>query len=931
MQAPTEIDLFKDLNENQVAAVKATEGMVRVVAGAGSGKTRVLAHRYAYLVNNMGIDPANILCATFTNKAAQEMRNRIAKLVSAGNVNDFVCTIHSLCVRILRQEIHRIGYPKNFTIIDDEDQKSLAKEVFKEFSLDNTEITTKQFLDGVFRLKNDGTKEKTGYENYIESIILPNANVPTESVTPEIAYIKKQRKSFLLDFEDLILFALYILNHFEEAKEYWQKQMNYIMLDEAQDCSGYDWSIVRLLGEKHKNIFIVGDPDQCIYEWRGVKIDNFLHFPAETDIILNENYRSIPNILDVANSIISHNKRRIKKDLLTRKEGTTQAIHFHGKTEVEEYDWIAEQISKLKEHGCKGNDIAILYRASHISRGVEQALMRKNIKYEVWGGIRFFERREVKDALCYLRLIANQDDLSFKRVVNTPGRSFGPASIEKLEQLAAEENTTLFAALKNHQDASFIIKRDEMSEFIRLIEECKSFIGQKPVLDILDYVLKQSGYIDLLRKDEDQDRIDNLNELLLSVKYYQETHEENTKDVEAYLQDIALYTNMDFKKEESSVKLMTIHQAKGLEFPYVFVCGLSEGLFPSARTIRESKEAGLEEERRLMYVAVTRAEKGLFLSDSEGFNHSVGGDKYPSRFLREIKKSLFVIEGEFDESLFNGTDNIIHSIDRSHIGFINHRDDPMKFKVGDQVKHHALGIGTIVEVGKNNDYYVVDFNGNVRNIRAGYRFGRYFTPGAKVLYRKNEAEVVKRVDDDSLVISIDGRELCVKDSELVAKEKEETPAPKRTKSQIKDKQEPTANKTAAAQIPAPSAVDTENTKLQEENRKLKKEIEELRKAIESQDAKIKSLSQNKDEKDVMVEAYEREIDLLRSLKSEHEKRQEEDKRTIHDLTIKQGELTHGIGEKDVQIKHLQDEIGQLKAELERVNNKSVMQRLFGKK
>ncbi|MBP5548771.1 MAG: UvrD-helicase domain-containing protein [Bacteroidales bacterium] len=931
MQAPTEIDLFKDLNENQVAAVKATEGMVRVVAGAGSGKTRVLAHRYAYLVNNMGIDPANILCATFTNKAAQEMRNRIAKLVSAGNVNDFVCTIHSLCVRILRQEIHRIGYPKNFTIIDEEDQKSLAKEVFKEFSLDNTEITTKQFLEGIFCLKNDGTKEKTGYENYIESIILPNANVPTESVTPEIAYIKKQRKSFLLDFEDLIMFALYILNHFEEAKEYWQKQMNYIMLDEAQDCSGYDWSIVRLLGEKHKNIFIVGDPDQCIYEWRGVKIDNFLHFPAETDIILNENYRSIPNILDVANSIISHNKRRIKKDLLTRKEGTTQAIHFHGKTEVEEYDWIAEQISKLKEHGCKGNDIAILYRASHISRGVEQALMRKNIKYEVWGGIRFFERREVKDALCYLRLIANQDDLSFKRVVNTPGRSFGPASIEKLEQLAAEENTTLFAALKNHQDASFIIKRDEMSEFIRLIEECKSFIGQKPVLDILDYVLKQSGYIDLLRKDEDQDRIDNLNELLLSVKYYQETHEENTKDVEAYLQDIALYTNMDFKKEESSVKLMTIHQAKGLEFPYVFVCGLSEGLFPSARTIRESKEAGLEEERRLMYVAVTRAEKGLFLSDSEGFNHSVGGDKYPSRFLREIKKSLFVIEGEFDESLFNGTDNIIHSIDRSHIGFINHRDDPMKFKVGDQVKHHALGIGTIVEVGKNNDYYVVDFNGNVRNIRAGYRFGRYFTPGAKVLFRKNEAEVMKRVDDDSLVISVNGRELCVKDSELVAKEKEEILVPKRTKSQIKDKQKPTTDKPAAAQIPAPSAVDTENTKLQEENRKLKKEIEELRKTIESQDAKIKSLSQNKDEKDVMVEAYEREIDLLRSLKSEHEKRQEEDKRTIHDLTIKQGELTHGIGEKDVQIKHLQDEIGQLKAELERVNNKSVMQRLFGKK
>lgn len=931
MQAPTEIDLFKDLNNNQVAAVKATEGMVRVVAGAGSGKTRVLAHRYAYLVNNMGIDPANILCATFTNKAAQEMRNRIAKLVSAGNVNDFVCTIHGLCVRILRKEIYRIGYPKNFTIIDEEDQKSLAKEVCKEFSLDNTEITTKQFLDGVFCLKKDGTKESTGYEYYIESIILPDGNVPTESVTPEIAYVKKQRRSFLLDFEDLILFTLYILNHFDEARAYWQKQMNYIMLDEAQDCSGYDWSIVRLLGEKHKNIFIVGDPDQCIYEWRGVKIDNFLYFPAETDIILNENYRSIPNILDVANSIIVHNKRRIKKELLTRKKGTAQAIHFHGKTEVEEYDWIAEQISKIKEHGCKGNEIAILYRSSHLSRGVEQALMRKNIKYEVWGGIRFFERREIKDALCYLRLIANQDNLSFKRVVNTPGRSFGPASIEKLEQLAAEENVTLFAALRNHQDASFIMKRDEMSEFVCLIDECKSFIGKKPILDILDYVLKQSGYIDLLRKDEDLERIDNLNEMLLSVKYYQETHEENALDVDAYLQDIALYTNMDFKKEESSVKLMTIHQAKGLEFPYVFVCGLSEGMFPSARTIRESKEAGLEEERRLMYVAVTRAEKGLFLSDSEGFSHSVGGDKYPSRFLREIKKSLFVVEGEFDESLFNGTDNIIHSIDRSHIGFINHRDDPMKFKVGDQVKHHALGIGTIVEVGKNNDCYVVDFNGNVRIIRADYRFGRYFSPGAKVLFRKNEAEVVKRVDDDSLVICVDGREICVKDSELVAIEKEGTPVPKRTKSPIEDKQKPTADLPSATKIPTSSAIDTEKVRLQEENRKLKKELDELRKFIDSQDIQIKALSQSKDEKDVMIDAYEREIDLLRSLKTEYEKRQEEDKRTIHDLAIKQGELTHTIGEKETQIRQIQDEIKILKAELDRESNRSVMQRLFGKK
>lgn len=845
MPASTVIDLFKDLNENQTEAVKATEGMVRVVAGAGSGKTRVLAHRYAYLVNNMGIDPANILCATFTNKAAQEMRNRISRLVSTGNVNDFVCTIHSLCVRILRKEIYRIGYPRNFTIIDEEDQKSLAKEVFKEFSLDKTEATTKQLLDSVFFLKNDGAKEKAGYEYYIESIILLDGNIPTECNTPEIAYIKKQHKTFLLDFDDLILFTLYVLNHFDEAKEYWQKQMNYIMLDEAQDCSGYDWSIVRLLGEKHKNIFIVGDPDQCIYEWRGVKIDNFLHFPAQTDIILNENYRSIPSILDVANSIIAHNKRRIKKALLTHKKGTTQAIHFHGKTEVEEYNWIAEQINKLKEHGCKGNEIAILYRSSHLSRGVEQALMRKNIKYEVWGGIRFFERREIKDALCYLRLIANQDDLSFRRVVNTPGRSFGPASIEKLEQLAAEENVTLFVALKKHQNASFIIKRNEMSEFVRLIDECKSFVGQKSILDILDHVLRQSGYVELLRKDEDQDRIDNLNELLLSVKYYQETHEENAMDVEAYLQDVSLYTNMDFKKEESSVKLMTIHQAKGLEFPYVFVCGLSEGLFPSARTIRESMEAGLEEERRLMYVAVTRAEKGLFLTESEGFNHSVGGDKYPSRFLREIKKSLLVVEGEFDESLFNGTDNIIQSD-----ADINHHTEKTKYKVGDQVKHHSLGVGTIIEILKNGDYYLVDFNGKVRNIRANYSFG-----------------------DSSI----------------------------------------TDNQISPTDITSSySEQDVLNKRLHKENLNLLRDIEEYRKTIKKQNSQIESLSQSVGEKKNLTDTYKREIKQLRDIITKQENQLEEYKHDINNLTTRQRELIHIISEKETIIKQKQEEILQLK-------------------
>lgn len=925
------METLEGLNSNQIAAVKATEGRVRVVAGAGSGKTRVLAHRYAYLVNEMGIDPANILCATFTNKAAQEMRNRIAKLVSSAHVNDFVCTIHGLCVKILREEIHRIGYPRNFTIIDEEDQKSLSKEIFREFGFENNEVTTKQFLTSVHDLKTGGNKEKPGYEYYIESILLPSTKVTPENITPEIAYIIKQRKSFLLDFEDLILISLYILNHFEEARDYWQSQLNYIMLDEAQDCGPYDWAIINTVGVKHGNIFIVGDPDQCIYEWRGVNIEAFLRFNADTDIILDENYRSIPNILDVANSIISHNKRRIDKNLRTNKKGTAQAIHFHGKNETEEYDWIALQIAKLKEQGCKGSDIAILYRSSHLSRGVEQALMRKGIKYEVWGGIRFFERKEIKDALSYLRLVAYQDDLSFKRVINTPSRTFGASSLEKLENIAAEEKTSLFESLKKHKEDSFIIKHDKISEFVQLVDECKSDIGKKTIFDILEYLLRETGYTDLLRKDEDQDRIDNLNELLASINYYQETHEENQTNVDEYLQDIALYTNMDFRKEDPSVKLMTIHQAKGLEFPYVFVCGLSEGIFPSARTIRESKEAGLEEERRLMYVAVTRAEKGLFLSESEGISHSVVGGKFPSRFIREIKKSLYVIEGEFDESLFNRTDDIIHSIDRSPLGFINHHNDSYIFKVGDHVKHHALGIGTIVEVGKNGDNYVVDFKGNVRNIRAGYRFGRYFVPGTKVLYEKKEALVERRVDDDSLVISIDGQEQCVKDSELV-----EVDAPQK------------GNMSAAPVVSVLGAqpkqkivkpdLEKEKQSLLNDRKRLIFKIEEYQKTI----AKLKeeilayhdNISKQKAEaecQEAIVSAYEREIDLLRTIKVEHEKQLEDKSRTIRDLNQTIESLRKSKEESIIQMTKLKEEIQQLKSEIDRINNMSVFKRIMGKK
>lgn len=623
-------NVLDNLNEKQVEAVETTEGRVMVVAGAGSGKTRVLAHRYAYLVNELGIDPANILCMTFTNKAAQEMKTRISKLVDRAYVNDFVCTIHGFCLKILRKEIYRIGYPQNFVIIDDEDAKTLAKQVMSEMNLDATDITIRQFLKGVIDYKI--------FNNYIERILLPNSKVNSDDVSESERFIQLQLKSYAIDFYDMIAMTLFIFNHFEDARKYWQEQINYVMVDEVQDCSASDWAIINTITEEYGNLFIVGDPDQAIYEWRGASPDGFVNFQADHQIVLNQNYRSTPNILNVANSIISNNKNRIPKELFTIKPSSNTVIYYHGKTDNEEADWISSQILEISKKGEDLDNCAILYRASYLSRAIEQSLLKNHIKYVVWGGIRFFERKEIKDALCYLRLIAYQDDFSFKRIINTPSRKFGDVSMKKLQKLAEIENASLYTTLQKYI-LSPDFNKPSLINYLKLIEDCREMRNSVSISDLMDHVLRESGLTDMYRTEGDQDRLDNIAELMNSINYYESVNSESDYTLDTYLQDIALYTNTDYKNDGVTVKLMTIHQAKGLEFPYVFVCGLSEGIFPSHRTIRERKTNGEEEERRLMYVAVTRAEKALFLTDSEGYNYNSGFNKYPSRFLTEIKEN----------------------------------------------------------------------------------------------------------------------------------------------------------------------------------------------------------------------------------------------------------------------------------------------------
>lgn len=698
------MDLFDGLNNKQIDAVKSLDGKNRIVAGAGSGKTKVLSHRFAYLVEEIGIHPSNILCITFTNKAAQEMKKRIGTLTPLHNVNDFICTFHGLCVKILRREIHRIGYPANFQIMDTDDGASIAKHVMEELGLDRKNEKVSKFLDGVRGYKYNSP--------YIRDVILPGTKVKQEDMTKEIRYVQYQQKSFSLDFDDLVHFALYILTNFKDAREYWTNQFNYVMVDETQDCNRNDWELLEIMYERHGNVFIVGDPDQAIYEWRGARPKLFVGFKSDKDVILNQNYRSTPNILKVANSVISHNNMRIKKDLVTTTNKDKAPVYHHTWTEDGEGAYIADQIELLTKEKKNYDDIAILYRASYMSRFVEQALMKKKLPYTVWGGIRFFERKEIKDALGYLRMIEYKDDLSFQRIINYPSRKFGEASLKKLRAIADEENCTLFEAMKAHKRGKAFNKK-QLLDFISFIDEFTAFRETHSVSDLLDHVLNKTGVMQDLREDAKTERLDNVVELINSIKYYEQVNENEEISLSTYLQDIALYTNADYNKETKTIKLMTIHQAKGLEFPYVFVCGLTEGVFPSHRTIRERRKAGEEEERRLMYVAITRAEKRLFLTDSGGYNFSTKRDKTPSRFILEIKKNLIEMDGPVDKDAFRQTRSIVRELD-SEISTI--RTEVTIFNVGDRVLHTVFGKGTILKKDDATGAYVVKFKDGERSL-----------------------------------------------------------------------------------------------------------------------------------------------------------------------------------------------------------------------
>lgn len=696
--------LLCQLNQKQLEAVTSTEGFIRVIAGAGSGKTRALSHRFAFLVNEIGILPGNILCVTFTNKAANEMRHRIHNLI-ADNDTGYINTFHGFCVSILQEDSHAVQYPKNFLVLDNQDIDSMLKIIYEERGLTLRHKTFSKARDMIEMYKLER------YPNYYLDLItmsldtLRQKYLGATDVNDIIfyGYLYQEKKCFGLDYNDLLKFSLYIFEKNKEIRLKWQKRLEYIMIDEFQDIDKIQYQLMKVLCGYHKNLFIVGDPDQTIYSWRGADINYLLNFdkafPDVKTIMMNENYRSTPQILSVCNSLIDKNKNRMKKDLLPMCHSKNSVLYYHGDTSEEESDWIADQIIKLHKKDISYKDITILYRAHYVTRTLEETLLKKKIPYSIYSGIQFFERMEVKDALSYLRMITYKDDLSFLRIVNVPKRNIGKKRMEFLQAYVNAHHCSFYEALKECVEDP-IFKGTDAKDFISLIDAFSVTYEQRTISEVLSDILDRSGYEEMLRTTGNQERLDNLAELKQAVYDYEISCGEEAL-LPDYLDHIALFTNSDVTDDSDKVKLMTVHAAKGLEFPHVFLCALNEGIFPSKKT---STIEGMEEERRLAFVAMSRAMKSLFLSESHGKNFD-GLTRYPSRFILDIDQKFLEYVKKPEDTLIAETKNYIHYSNRYLDGYVAEQT----FQVGDKIIHNVFGQGRIKSILSDRNAYMIKF------------------------------------------------------------------------------------------------------------------------------------------------------------------------------------------------------------------------------
>ncbi|MBQ9890007.1 MAG: UvrD-helicase domain-containing protein [Firmicutes bacterium] len=694
--------ILDGLSASQAEAVTATEGVVRVIAGAGCGKTGVLTRRFAYLVNELGISPGHILCVTFTNKAANEMRSRIHSLTGDKDTG-YINTFHGFCVSVLQEDSYAVSYPKKFIVLDNPDIDQMLQIIYDERGLTLRDMTFSDARDMI-----EIYKLYRAPEYYLDMINMSLEDLKEKYLASQSAkdiifygYLYQEKKCFALDYNDLIKFSLHIFSEREDIRLKWQKRLEYIMIDEFQDIDDLQYTLMEVLCAYHKNLFVVGDPDQTIYTWRGANIRYLMDLPSKypgcRTIMTMDNYRSAPPILDAVNSLIAKNKTRVRKDLVPVLSGGEKPVCHMAANAEKEAEWIEERIEELASGGTALGDIAVLYRAHYVTRALETVFQKKELSYEVYSGIRFYDRREIKDALSYLRLLVYKDDLSFRRVCNVPKRNLGERRIAFLEEYAEKYGCSLYQALAENFDND-IFKGTGANGLLELVENLSAGIESRSVTEVLAAVMDRSGYERMLRTEGSQDRLDNLAELKQSIYDYEISCGEEA-GAEDYLRRAALFTSSDEEVRAGRVRLMTVHAAKGLEFPVVFLCGMNEGIFPSRKI--DTLE-GMEEERRLAYVAMTRAEKQLFISGAggRGFDGSV---RFPSRFITDVDPGLL----EFTEPL--SPELIDAAKEHARGQSLMYKDNPDRFGEGQRVKHPVFGEGTVT--GLEGAAYIIQFDG----------------------------------------------------------------------------------------------------------------------------------------------------------------------------------------------------------------------------
>lgn len=706
-------DILNGMNPKQAEAVQYTDGALLIMAGAGSGKTRVLTHRIAYLIEEKDVKPWNILAITFTNKAASEMKDRTVRLVKQGGQDVWISTFHSLCVRILRREIDQIGYNRSFTITDPSEQLTLIKQIQKRNNIDPKKYNPRAILGAISNAKNELMDEKAFRAQAVSYFDRLVADCYDE-------YQRELRRSEAVDFDDLIMLTVRLFETQPDTLGAYQSRFQYIHVDEYQDTNHAQYKLVQLLAKRLKNICVVGDADQSIYGWRGADMENILNFendyPEAEVIFLEQNYRSTKTILKAANDVIVNNTKRKDKKLWTDNHDGEKITYYRAQSEQDEARFV---VSKTKTEmqanpALTYGDFAVLYRTNAQSRAMEETLVKSNIPYKMIGGHKFYERKEIKDVLAYLTLIANpSDNFSFRRIVNEPKRGIGPGTLEKLVDAADSLDWSLYEAALNVNITPITGKvASSLESFAVMIKDLRQMAEFLPITELTEEVLKRSGYLDALRKErtlEAETRLENIEEFLTVTKQFEGVDQED-KSLLSFLTDLALVSDLDNLEQEASgeMTLMTLHAAKGLEFPVVFLIGMEEGLFPLSRALMGENEDELEEERRLAYVGITRAEKKLYMTNaySRLFYGRTQSNR-PSRFMEEITADIldkednqtgraFGAPSTFWSAQQKGTQKRAQSTTYTPTGAVGAEKET--WRAGDKATHKVWGVGTVVKV-----------------------------------------------------------------------------------------------------------------------------------------------------------------------------------------------------------------------------------------